>query len=171
MATTTLVWNCDVQSCHGCGAGVIPECEVDSSQIPVRNAAKCLGYWWRGDMTASRSVEENTRRACKSFFHWVLFRETWAPYQQDPSLRHDCVMSILLFGSENWIVSGGILEQLESFLGELAKRALKWPRHFSNTAAMTVLDLDSVTSRIVVWKLRFLKRHLAVGACRGYQYS
>ena len=70
-------------------------------------------------------------------------------------------MPILLFGSENWIVSGGILEQLESFLGELAKRALKWPKHFSNTAAMTVLDLDSVTSRIVVRKLRFLKRQLA----------
>ena len=54
-------------------------------------------------------------------------------------------MPILLFGSENWTVSGGILEQLESFLGELAKRALKWPKHFSNTAAITVLDLDSVT--------------------------
>ena len=35
---------------HGRGAGVIPQCEVDGSQIPVRNAAKCLGYWWRGDM-------------------------------------------------------------------------------------------------------------------------
>ena len=28
---------------------------------------------------------------------------------------------------------------------------------------MTVLDLDSVTSKIVVWKLGFLKRQLAVG--------
>ena len=73
-------------------------------------------------------------------------------------------MPIVHFGCENWIVSGGILEQLESFLGELAKRALKWLRHFSNTAAMTVLDLDSVTSRIVVRKLRFLKRQLAEGA-------
>ena len=51
-----------------------------------------------------------------------------------------CVMPTLLFGSQNWIVSGGILEQLESFLGKLAKRALKWPKQFSNTAAMTVLD-------------------------------
>ena len=66
------------------------------------------------------------------------------------SIIETCVMPILLFGSENWIVSGGILKQLESFLGELAKRALKWPRHFSNMAAMTVLDLESVTFRIVV---------------------
>ena len=36
--------------------------------------------------------------------------------------------------------------------------------HFSNTPAMTVLDLDSVPSRIVVRKLGFLKRQLAVGA-------
>ena len=28
---------------------------------------------------------------------------------------------------------------------------------------MTVLNLDSVTSRIVMWKLRFLKRQLAEG--------
>ena len=77
------------------------------------------------------------------------------------SIIETCVMPILLFGSENWIVSGGIREQLESFLGELAKRALKWPRHFSNTAALTVLDLESV---IVAWKLGFLKRQLAVGA-------
>ena len=77
------------------------------------------------------------------------------------SIIETCVMSILLFSSEDWIVSGGILE---NFLEELAMRAMKWPRHFSNTVAMTVLDLDSVTSRIVVWKLGFLKRQLAVGA-------
>ena len=73
-------------------------------------------------------------------------------------------MPILFVDSENWIVSGDILEQLESFLGELAKRALKWPRHFSNTAAMTVLDLESVTSKIVVRQLALLKRQLPVGA-------
>ena len=40
-------------------------------------------------------------------------------------------MPTLLFGSENWIVSGGILEQLDSFIGELTK-SLKWPKHFSH---------------------------------------
>ena len=67
---------------HGRGAGVIPQCEVDGSQIPVKNAAKSLGYWWRGDMMALWSVEENIRRARKFFFHymgvWVLFRVTTA---------------------------------------------------------------------------------------------
>ena len=123
---------------HGGGAGVIPKCEVDGSQIPVRNAAKCLGYWWREDMMASQSVEENIRKAHKSFFHYGSL----GAFQGDlshlstRSIIQTCVMPILLFGSENWIVSGSILKQLESFLGELANRALEWPRHFSNTTAI-----------------------------------
>ena len=50
---------------------------------------------------------------------------------------------------------------MESFLGELAKRALRWPRHFSNTAAVTAMDMNSVTSEVAVRKLGFLKRQLA----------
>ena len=117
---------------------------------------------------ALRLVEENIRKARKSFFHhgsMGAFQGDLSPLSTR-SIIETCVMPILLFGSENWIVSGGIFEQLESFLGELAKRALKWPRHFSNTAAMTVLDLDSVTSRIVVRMLGFLKRQLAAVVMR-----
>ena len=77
------------------------------------------------------------------------------------SIIETCVMPILLFGSENWIVSA---HNLDRFLGELAKRALRWPRHFSNTAAVTALDMESVASRIVVRKLGLLKRQLAEGA-------
>ena len=62
------VWNCDVQSWSWCWYD--PSVLMHGSQIPVRNAAKCLGYWWRGDMMALRSVEENIRRARKSFFHY-----------------------------------------------------------------------------------------------------
>ena len=78
-------------------------------------------------MMASWSVEENIRKAHKSFFHYGslgAFQGDLSPLSTR-SIIETCVMPILLFGSENWIVSGGILEQLESFLGELAKRALK----------------------------------------------
>ena len=36
-----------------------------------------------------------------------------------------------IYGCENWIVTEGILQQLqlEAVLGELAKRALRWPKH------------------------------------------
>ena len=57
-----------------------------------------------------------------------------------------------------------ILSQLEAFLGELAKRALRWPKHHSNTAAVTALDVESVRSRLLVRKLGFLKRTVPDGA-------
>ena len=54
---------------------------------------------------------------------------------------------ILLFGSEDWILSSIAV-------------VLKWPKHFSNTAAMTTLDFKSITSRLVLKKLCFLRRQL-----------
>ena len=53
-----------------------------------------------------------------------------------------------IYGCENWIVTEGILQQLqlEAALGELAKRALRWPKHHSNLAAVTTLEMESVKS-------------------------
>ena len=47
---------------------------------------------------------------------------------------------------------------MEAFLGELAKRILKLPKHFSNTAAVTALDWPSVRARMLLRKLAFLKK-------------
>ena len=64
-------------------------------------------------------MEENIRRAHKSFHYGSLgaFQGDLSPLLTRFTIE-TCVMPILLFGSKNWIVSGGILEQLESFLGE-----------------------------------------------------
>ena len=43
-------------------SSALPVCEVDGSVLPAGDARKCLGYWWKGDLSASRSVEENIRR-------------------------------------------------------------------------------------------------------------
>ena len=37
-------------------------------------------------------------------------------------------MPVLMYGSENWVLTDKSIVQLESFMGEMAKRALKWPR-------------------------------------------
>ena len=76
------------------------------------------------------------------------------------SIIESCVMSVLLYGCENGIVSESCLKQLESFLGELAKRALKWPKHFPNTAAVTGLEIGTIRSRLVVRELGFLTKQL-----------
>ena len=47
-------------------------------------------------------------------------------------------------------------------MGELAKRALKWPKHFSNMAAAVTLDPHSTKSYLLQRKLIFLRRQLIV---------
>ena len=74
------------------------------------------------------------------------------------SVLECCVMPILMFGSENWILTEGLIDRLEAFQGELVKRVLKWPKHHSNTAAITALDMPTMRSRLLVTKLGFLRR-------------
>ena len=47
-------------------------------------------------------------------------------------------------------------EKIVCFLGELAKRALRWPRHQSNTAGLVALHLESAQLRLLEKKLGFL---------------
>ena len=67
---------------------------------------------------------------------------------------------MLLSGCENWILSSKCHVDLESFVGEMAKRALKWPKHFSNTAALVTVDLFGAKSYLLQRKLTFLRRQL-----------
>ena len=66
----------NVQKCvvvvfdRGQSCDVLPECEIDGSVLPSGYEGKCLGYWWRGDLLASRAVEENIQKARRAFFHF-----------------------------------------------------------------------------------------------------
>ncbi len=57
------------------------------------------------------------------------------------SVLEACVIPVLHYGSENWILTENLVDRLEALQAELVKRALKWPKHLSNTAAVTVLDV------------------------------
>ena len=45
-------------------------CEVDGSILPADGVGKCVGYRWTGDLSATRSVEENIQKAHSAFFHF-----------------------------------------------------------------------------------------------------
>ena len=63
-------------------------------------------------------------------------------------------MPVLLYGAENWIMTEHLVRRIDSFLGEMAKRALKWPpRHLFNTAALVVMGMESASARLLVTKL------------------
>ena len=69
--------------------------------------------------------------------------------------RHSPVKPVLLYGSKNWILMVGLVVNLKSSQAELAKRILKWPRHFSNMAAM---EVSTVRHGILEKRLSFLKQ-------------
>ena len=55
-----------------------------------------------------------------------------------------CLSSTVTYiGVENWILCKTSLKRLESFQGELAKRILKLPKWYSNTAACVALGWHS----------------------------
>ena len=148
---------------HSNKSGQQSHCEVNCAVIPVRSEAKCLGYWWRNDLLASKSISENIGKARHSFFlhgsnYWSLPR--WPKPTLYKIYNRNCTLPVLLSGCENWILSNKCHEDLESFIGELAKRTLKWPKHFSNTAALVALDLHSAKSYLLQRKLIFLRRQL-----------
>ena len=114
------------------------------------------------DLFASKSVSENIGKARRSFFLYGsigAFQGDLNP-RSTRSIIETCTLPVLLSGCENWILSKKCYEDLESFIGELAKRGLKWPRHFSNTAALVTLDLHIAKSYLLQRKLTFLRRLL-----------
>ena len=66
-----------------------------------------------------------------------------------------CMLPVLLYGVENWVMSKESLRVLERFQGEMAKRLLRLPKWFSNTEA---LGWNSMHAICTIRKLRFLYR-------------
>ena len=79
-------------------------------------------------------------------------------YKWKGNLSSSSAIKERIYGVENWIISPESLQQLESFQGEVAKRILKLPPWYSNTAACLALDWKSLHSVCTVRKLRFLHR-------------
>ena len=63
-----------------------PSCEVEGSEMPVGDVGKCLGYWWKGDLLSTRSVDENIKKARRAFSTMAAlgsFREISVPSPQN----------------------------------------------------------------------------------------
>ena len=74
-----------------------------------------------------KGAVENIRKAHRAFFHYGsigVFQGDICPLSSRAVLE-SCVMPVLLYGAENWIMTDGLLDKLEAFQGELVKRVLK----------------------------------------------
>ena len=99
-----------------------------NSHIHVTTATKCLEFWWSRNLLANRSVGENIKKARGCFFHYGSlgsFQGDINPLSTQ-SVIDTCVMPVLLYRCENWILTERSLHKhkLESFLGWMAKSGL-----------------------------------------------
>ena len=74
------------------------------------------------------------------------------------SIYETCVVPVLLFGSENWILTDSMLHQLESFQGEIGRRMLKLSKYHSTLSTRLALKCPSITARIFIRKLSLLSK-------------
>ena len=132
--------------------------KIWSHTVVVLLCACALIVPLRACMVATKCVDENIKQARRSFFQYGnigTFQGDLSPLSTR-SFIETCVLPVRVFGCENWILTNCLMMQLEWFQGELAKKALKWPKHLSNTNAVVTLGLPSVRYAVLVQKLTLL---------------
>ena len=97
------------------------------------------------------------RKHQESPSHLFTLWQHWGPLSSK-SVLECCVIPVLLYGCETWILTEPLCQKLESLQSELVKRMLKWPKHLSNTAALTTLEVPTVRSQVLLRKMSFLHR-------------
>ena len=133
---------------------------IDQQQLIPKDAAKCLGFWWSWNLSAKTAVDDAVKKARRAFF---LFGGMGA-FQGDlnplsgRAIFETCVVSSLLYGCENWILTEDMLLTLESFQEQIGRRILKLSRFHSALAVRVLLQWPSVQTRVLMRKLIFLKR-------------
>ena len=83
-----------------------PVCEIEGTFPPVSDAGKCLGVWWKGNLMATKSIEENIKKARRAFFllgSLGTFQSNLGPLS-NRSVVETCVLPVLMYGCENWIL-------------------------------------------------------------------
>ena len=136
------------------------EVGIDECSFPVRETATCLGYQWKYDLSALHAIQIRVQKARRAFFQYgsiYAFQGKLSPLSCS-SIVEMCILPILFYGVENWVMSPESIQILESFQGEIAKRILRLPKWYSNTAAIIALGWNTLHSVCTTRNLKFLHR-------------
>ena len=122
--------------------------------VSLTTSAKCLGALWSPNLSCTKWTEDNIKKARHAFFARGSggFHGTLNTLSSKSIIEH-CVLPCLLFGAETWILNSTLLQKLESFQAELAKRILRLPKCTSNNTARIALQWPSMRARILIIKL------------------
>ena len=127
-------------------------------QLSATSAVKCLGVWWQYNMSASRAVLENISKARKAFFALGgtgAFHGSLNPLS-GRSIYESCILPILLYSCETWLLYITSIKALENFQCEIGKRILCLPKFHSKNVVRIALHWPSMTTCILIRKLTFL---------------
>ena len=145
-----------------CGKHTTYTHEIAGQKVQTQAEAKCLGVWWRYDLSPTKSVEECIHKARRAFFALGsigAFHGRLNPLTGH-SLFETFVVPTMLYGCETWILSDSHYSTLESLQAEIGKRILRISKYHSNLGVLIGLHWPSIRARILIRKLNFLAKLL-----------
>ena len=108
-------------------ASPTPVCTIADQPLLPKENVKSLGYWWSWDLSATKAIDEAIQKARRAFFAYEAmgaFQGKLNPLS-GKTIFDTCVVPVLLFGSENWILTDSQLNHLEAFQGEIGRRTVR----------------------------------------------
>ena len=131
---------------------------LNTSNVDIVTEGKCLGIWWRHNLSAIRSVQENISKARRAFFAFGKIGAFLGHLNPLSSVNifETCIIPILLFGCDVWLLDSSTILLLEQFQYEIGRRILKLPKNTSGKVVRLCLSLPSMACRILIKKLTFL---------------
>ena len=139
------------------------EITLGNHALTTKWTARCLGIQWQSNLSANESVSTNITKARKTFFglgSTGVFHGDLNPLSSS-NIYETCVLPILLYGCETWLLDSSCLQALEKFQCEIGQRILKLPRYHANVAVRIAIHWPTVATRILVRKLTYLSKLLS----------
>ena len=137
--------------------------QIGDSTISTSKTSKCRGVWWNSNLSAQHSITVNVNKARKAFFalgRLGAFQGDLNPLSSC-SIFKTCIIPVLLYGSETWLLDSTSLNTLERFQHEIRCRILRVPKFYSKSAVRIGLRWPTVTTRVLIRKLNFLSKLLS----------
>ena len=123
---------------------------------------------WSWDLSATKAIDEAIQKARRAFFAYGAmgaFQGKLNPLS-GKTIFDTCVVPVLLFGSENWILTDSQLNHLEAFQGEIG-RILRLSKSHSTLATRVAFKWPSIAARILTRKLNLLSKVSSGGESIG----
>ena len=133
-----------------------------TTTVTLAAHAKCLGYWWHTNFSPAKSIAENISKSRRAFFALGSI----GAYQGALNPLSGCslfsilVLPILLYSSENWILSDSQISTLEGFQAEIGRCILRLSRCHSHLSVVVALRWPRLRVCILLRKLAFLVKLL-----------